>query len=130
MNSERAYPFNPLHEAHSHVTSDIKHGHLDITDKDACDDWAREYADGHEVTIYTWRHRQAYADGVLDDYIEEAQELTQPGPNQTDQVLTTATYLWLYEVARDAIALAIEEHDDGHTCWIDDTTCADCGGVA
>lgn len=87
------------------VRFDVAHGNLDIHDDDAVEEYCHESADGHHDVIYTYAVRELFANGDLDDYLEEAVEACGGVVGDVDRVLTVAAY-W---AVRHAFADAVEE---------------------
>ena len=87
--------------AADHVASDVASGNLDPRDADAVETYCHESADGHHDVIYTYAVRELFANGDLDEYLDEV-ELD----GDVDQYLTAAAY---YAV-RDAYAQAVRDY--------------------
>jgi hypothetical protein len=132
--------FNPHQYAYQFTNTDapayaleaIENG--DITDDDTANDWAHETADSMAAVIYTAQSRALYAAGITSNEDDELANsaLSNPGNSadeRTDAAITAFAYTWHHRILLETATEALENIDE-HTCWIDDTTCTDCGGVA
>lgn len=93
------------------VRLDVAHGNLDIMDDDAVEEYCHESADGHHDVIYTYAVRELFANGDLDDYLEEAYDSGADGFADVDRVLQVAAYYAVRQAFADAVELVREDDD-------------------
>jgi hypothetical protein len=71
---------------------------------------AHEYADGHGRVIYYSQSRALFADGLLDEYEEEAQEIGDGTIDTIDRWISTAAYCALRSAYLEAVTQYLEDH--------------------
>jgi hypothetical protein len=78
-------------------------------------DWhdaAHEYADGHSRVIYYAESRALFADGLLDDYEDEAQEIGDGTIDTIDRWISMAAYCALRSAYLEAVSEYLDEYAD------------------
>lgn len=96
------------------VRLDVEHGNLDLTDEDWCEQYAHEFADGSEWTIYTNKtHELWWACNEVSDREDEAREYAYDSDGVTIMgLMRSCVYLALRDAVSDAIARVRSESDD------------------
>jgi hypothetical protein len=99
--------WNVCQQVREIVAADIESGHLDVTDLDAVDTYATEWADGSEWVIYTHNVMRLWVDSSdVSDYEEH---LADYGPLEDDSIVRRMT-LCVFLALRDEIETAIREY--------------------
>jgi diacylglycerol kinase family enzyme len=85
------------------VAADVANGNLDIANRDSVDEYCHEIADGHHDVIYTYAVRELFSNGDLDEFLDDAYEVSTLVPAGVDGVLTVAAYYAVRSVFFDAV---------------------------
>lgn len=73
---------------------------------------ANEYADSNERVIYYSHSRALFADGLLDEYEEEAVEIGEGSIDTIDRWITLAAYCALRAAFLEAVTQYLGDHED------------------
>lgn len=108
-----------VEQARAEVLDNLRNGYVTLEDlEDAIEsgdvhEYAHEYADGHEASVYHFHQDNLFASGVLADHEADADDMlfgsTQTGGEYVRQYIGTLVWLFLTDAYLEGLDRAVEQ---------------------